>query len=148
MKTLRTQFIIVIALTLLWIVLNENDVFEWVGTAHRFVAAEFLCVTLMELLTICSIPVALRLFKFRWVQQHINRQPATAQRNYYRWALMRQSWLLLLLVANATLYYPFMNVAFGYMGIILGLALLFVFPTEERYQSEYKMLTQTNEPEK
>ena len=61
---------------------------------------------------------------------------------------MRQSWLLLLLVANAVLYYPFMNVAFGYMGIILGLALLFVFPTEERYQSEYKMLTQTNEPEK
>ena len=88
------------ALTLLWIILNENDVFEWVGTAHRFVAAEFLCATLMELLT------------------------------------------------NAVLYYPFMNVAFGYMGIILGLSLLFVFPTEERYQSEYKMLRQTNELEK
>ena len=39
MKTLRTQFITVMALTLLWIILNENDVFEWVGKAHRFVAA-------------------------------------------------------------------------------------------------------------
>jgi hypothetical protein len=40
------------------------------------------------------------------------------------------------MVLNTVLYYMFMNVAFGYMGIILFLCLFFIVPTRERCMSE------------
>jgi len=45
--------------------------------------------------------------------------------------------LLVPMLVNAVLYYLFMNVAFGYMAIILFLACFFVFPSQERSEQEY-----------
>ena len=42
------------------------------------------------------------------------------------------------MIVNTVLYYVFMNVAFGYMGIILFLCLFFVMPTMDRCLSEIK----------
>ena len=42
------------------------------------------------------------------------------------------------MMLNTWLYYQFMNVAFGYMGIIGLLSLAFVYPTRTRYIQEKK----------
>ena len=44
--------------------------------------------------------------------------------------------LCLPMVANTLLYYIYMNVAFGYMAIILLLSLCFVLPTMARCEAE------------
>ncbi len=47
------------------------------------------------------------------------------------------------MLVNAVLYYVFMNVAFGYMAIILFLSTLFIFPTQERCEQEYNTIIQS-----
>ena len=45
--------------------------------------------------------------------------------------------ILLPMLANVVFYYLFMNVAFGYMGIILFLSACFILPTKARCEDEY-----------
>ena len=87
----------------------------------------------MELLTLCFIPVALRLFKFQFVANSL-----TSASNLLRWASIRMLMLCLPMVANTLLYYMYMNVAFGYMAIILLLCLAFVLPTKSRCEQEIR----------
>jgi len=57
---------------------------------------------------------------------------------------LRLSLLALPLVANTLLYYAFLNVAFGYLGIILFLSILFVRPTRQRFEKESAYFTSQN----
>ena len=43
------------------------------------------------------------------------------------------------MVVNTLLYYLFMNVAFGYLAIILALCIFFVFPSMSRCEAEVGM---------
>lgn len=94
--------------------------------------AEFAVASAMELVTIVSIPVALRLLKFGFVRKRIS-----SRRQAFGWVLLRMVVLALLMVANTVLYYLFMNVAFGYMGIILFLCMFFITPTKDRWLKEF-----------
>ena len=58
---------------------------------------------------------------------------------YRRKAMLRLLLLGCPLLVNTFLYYLFMNVAFGYMAIILFLCLLFIIPTKERQQREARI---------
>lgn len=58
------------------VVLYETQIILEGGLAGD-VQGEFLTVTIMELLTICSIPLALRLFKFKAVRSIIERKRQT-----------------------------------------------------------------------
>ena len=109
-KILLLNYLFSLGLALLWVVLNENDVFELVGTLHTDANSDFMLTSVMELITICSIPA---------------------------FSLVRIDMLLVPMLVNAVLYYLFMNVAFGYMAIILFLACFFVFPSQERCEKEY-----------
>jgi hypothetical protein len=42
------------------------------------------------------------------------------------------------MMVNTWLYYMFMNVAFGYMAIILLLSLMFVYPSKVRCEQDVK----------
>ena len=94
-------------------------------------SAEFVAATIMELVTICLIPFSLRLFKFRRVAKELTSADALR-----RMAMIRMSLLCIPMTVNTVLYYLFMNVAFGYMAIILFLCMLFIVPTKERCLSE------------
>lgn len=94
---------------------------------------EFLTVSLMEVLTICLIPLALRLFKFRKISQALISNPA---KELLQWGALRLVMLCLPMVINTLLYYLFMNVAFGYMAIIGLICLIFVNPSMARCTSE------------
>ena len=92
---------------------------------------EFVVLSVMELLTICIIPVALRLFRFNAVGRRL-----ASPHGLLRFGMLRLLMLCVPMLVNAVLYYLYMNVAFGYMGIILFLCMAFVVPTKERCEAE------------
>ncbi|KXB83102.1 hypothetical protein HMPREF3034_01337 [Prevotella sp. DNF00663] len=117
------------------VVLFESDLLlpgDW--TTDK--SAEFLWAVVMELLTICVIPLALRLFHFTKVEKQIISSSSETSGAYRRLAILRLLLLMIPLVANTFLYYMFMNVAFGYMGIILLLSACFIYPSLSRCLSE------------
>lgn len=89
----------------------------------------------MEVATICLIPLSLRLFKWKHVVSAIH---SAGDRAMLRWGTVRLLMLCVPMMLNTWLYYQFMNVAFGYMGIIGLLSLAFVYPTRTRYIQEKK----------
>lgn len=121
-----------IGITVVLIVLFETDVMPS-GLMATEKQTEFLLTTLMELLTLASVYMALRLFKFEKVHQELVTRKADGLR---RWGLIRLAILLLPMPLNTVLYYLFMNTTFGYMAIILAVCLPFVYPSEARCEAE------------
>ena len=136
-KILLLNYLFSLGLSLLWVVLNENDVFEFVGTLHTDANSDFMLTSVMEIITICSIPIALRLFKFGAIRETVRKDNSQLHSTFLAFSLVRLDMLLVPMLVNAVLYYLFMNVAFGYMAIILFLACFFVFPSQERCEKEY-----------
>jgi hypothetical protein len=102
---------------------------------------EFYLLAFMELLTIALIPWALRLFKMKKVDADLRTHHEIALK---KWGVIRQSMLEILLVLNTLFYYLFLNTSFGYMAIIVVLAMFFVYPSRERCETE-SFRTHTNE---
>ena len=96
-------------------------------------SGEFVVATAMELVTLCVVPLALRLFRFRCVSKRL-----TDARALLCWGFIRMLMLCVPMVVNTLLYYVYMNVAFGYMGIVLLISLAFVWPTKSRCESEIR----------
>ena len=67
---LLAEFLVVVALALGLAVLYECDVL-CAGMLATNDALEFALATLMELVTLVSIPVALRMFKYLWLRAHL-----------------------------------------------------------------------------
>lgn len=97
----------------------------------------FVMAIVMQLLTICVIPLALRLFKFKYVNRQLvdgtNEERATHLR---KWGVGRLAMLCLPMVLNMLFYYITMVVGFCYMAIILMLSLFFIYPSMERCRQE------------
>ncbi len=93
---------------------------------------EFSATMLMELITLCSIPVALRLFKFKAIEARLKDSP----RQLLRFGSVRILMLGAPMAINLLLYYLFLSATFGYMTLILFLAMTFVYPSESRCQNE------------
>ncbi len=132
MKTLKVYFFAPIILALILVVLYESEIIL-PGSLKIGTQAWFIILTVMELLTIAVIPAALYLFKNKKVKEALKAEPVAAMKKY---GVMRLLMLGLPLVANTDLYYMSMNVAFGYMAIILLLVLPFVYPSKARCEEE------------
>lgn len=133
---LRAQMYTSIAAALVIIILFETGTLL-PGMIEAGSQAEFLLQTLMEVLTVCIIPLALRLFKFGFVRRAIEAAPV---QGLQRWGVVRMTMLCDTMLANTLLYYitP-LDVAFGYMAIICLICLVFVKPTLERCMAEAGM---------
>ncbi len=131
-KTLKVYFFAPIILALILVVLYESEIIL-PGSLKIGTQAWFIILTVMELLTIAVIPAALYLFKNKKVKEALKAEPVAAMKKY---GVMRLLMLGLPLVANTDLYYMSMNVAFGYMAIILLLVLPFVYPSKARCEEE------------
>ncbi len=128
------HFWVWLALTLCVVVASEADLLP-VGYEASQTPREFVVVFAMEALTIAAVPFALWMFRWGLVRRRLQ---AGGEEALLRWSLLRLYLLILPMVANALLYYAFMNVAFGYMGIILFLSLFFIYPSKARCQQELK----------
>lgn len=132
-KLLMTIFLTSIAVGLVIVVLFENDLLPCGIMISDDKSVEFVVATIMELLTICVIPVALKLFRFKRISKLLTSAEALS-----KWGTIRLLMLCVPMIVNTVFYYMFMNVAFGYMGIIIFLCLFFVVPTKERCRSEIR----------
>ena len=132
-RLLMTIFLTSIAVGLVIVVLFENDLLPCGIMISDDKSVEFVVATIMELLTICVIPVALKLFRFKRISKLLTSAEALS-----KWGTIRLLMLCVPMIVNTVFYYMFMNVAFGYMGIIIFLCLFFVVPTKERCRSEIK----------
>ena len=126
---LKVLFWASIAVSLVLVLLFETNVLL-PGALADEVSVQFVVVTLFELLTICCIPLAVRMFRFKKIRGDIKKG------HYMKWAFLRLSLLALLLVCNTLLYYIYMNVAFGYLAIIVLISMIFIYPSESRMKSE------------
>ena len=131
-KILQTLFYVSLAVSLVMVVLFESDTII-PGFRAAYGKDEFIVATVMELITICSIPVMLRTFKFGFVRRSV---AAGGEDSLRRWSIMRMLVMCVLMVVNTLLYYVFMNVAFGYMGIIIFLCIFLIFPSMDRLKRE------------
>ena len=129
---LMSVFVALLTITILWVVLAETGVIEtgqFAGNAQQ----EFLQVAVMEIATLGSVFLALRLFKFKAIHKELveNKEQALL-----KWGLIRLVLLEVPMLSNTLFYYQFMNTAFGYLAIIQLLCLPFVFPTMGRCLAE------------
>lgn len=124
-----------IAICLVMVVLFENDVLL-PGMYAVDKVMEYYVAIAMELVTICLIPISLRLFKFRKVKSSIKEKSFDG---LIYWGSCRMYMLVVPMMLNTLLYYLFMNVAFGYMGIIGLLCMVFIYPSKARCKSEVEV---------
>lgn len=129
MNMIKTIYWMSIAVSVLMVITFEAGILE-PGCGAGDVETQFIVVSLLELATVCAVPLAIRLFRFRRVRDEIKAG------HYLRWALARLFMLAAPLVANTLLYYIYMNVAFGYMAIILLISMVFIYPSGSRVNRE------------
>ena len=131
-KILLIEFWLPIIICLVLIVLVENEVLLPGAYGDDKIMDYYLAI-IMELITICLIPLSLRLFKFKKIKAVLQEKSFEGLK---RLASLRMCMLVVPMMLNTILYYLFMNVAFGYMGIIGLLCLVFVYPSKSRCNSE------------
>lgn len=131
-RLLQMLFVAPLIMAALTALLFETDVILPGDMAGR-AQAEFLAAATMELLTVCLIPLALRMFKFKKVAERLKTDRLKALRRY---GAIRIALLGALVVANTLLYYLFMNTTFGYMAIIAVISMAFVFPSADKCDYE------------
>ena len=107
--------------------------------------AEFILLSLMELLTVGVIPLALRLFKLKKVKTALHAEEK--EQVLLTWGMRRLLLLCIPMLANTVLYYVFMHAAFGYLAIILLLCLFFVYPSMARCEAEVAVAEEKEEVE-
>lgn len=127
-KNLMCAFWGVVSVTLFFVLGFEADVLS-TGALADYKNAEFVLLSLMELLTVVCIPVALRLFKIRRVAAELS---ADAPKAMLGWGLLRMMMLGIPMFVNTLLYYMFWQTTFGYMAIILLISMVFVYPSMGR----------------
>ena len=129
---LRLEAMVPLIVSVVMVVLYESGILLEGGWEEDGIA-EFTFKVIMEILTICLIPLALRMFKFKLIKDGIKRN---GKRSLLLWSSVRLSFLCLPMVFNTWLYYQFMSPAFGYMAIIGFLSLFFVYPSVKRCKEE------------
>ncbi len=117
--------------SIIFVILGENDLMAN-GIMHDNSVTEFTVTMLMEIVTIGAIPLALRLFKFRKIHNNLTSDQTENHQQLLLYGVLRIDMLHIPMIFNTVFYYLYMNVAFGYMAIILFLAGMFIFPTMKR----------------
>lgn len=130
-----------VALTFLIVVVYENHWLLEGCWADRHVW-QFGWQIVMEFLTLAAIPLSFFLFRFKRVHRRLVERREKA---LLAWGSLRLLLLCVPMILNAVLYYQFMAVAFGYMGIILLLSLFFVYPSKARCEMELAELDKTDD---
>lgn len=95
--------------------------------------SEFVFENVAILWTLASIYFSLRLFKFKKIEDALRFNPLE---NYRKYCVLRLALLDLPLLFDILCYWLFVNSSFAWLGVLIGLAFPFVYPTKERFLSE------------
>lgn len=132
-NTLLTEMIVSLCAVALIVVLYESSLLM-PGYIEDGSLVEFIMLTWMELITVCTVPLALRLFKFDTV---IDATLLEQERGLLRWGTVRMLLICIPMVVNMLFYYiTTLKVAFFYMSVIGMISLIFICPTMRRCKAE------------
>lgn len=93
----------------------------------------FVLTTVMQLLTIGSIPLVLYLFRIPHIHRQLTANASNASSALLRWGSVRMLLLCVPMIVNVILYYlTSMTVSFAYLAVILAVSLAFIYPSERR----------------
>lgn len=135
-RILTAEMYASIAVSLVIVILFETDVLL-PGVLADNTTDEFLTVSCMEIITVCMIPLALRLFRFCKVSSELKSGHRQA---LVKWGSLRMAMLCVPMMANTLMYYLYgFNVAFSYMGIICLICLPLIYPSTSRCANETGM---------
>lgn len=135
-KGLLRYFLTMIGVIFLIVVLFEVGVLDyWKGGYTRWAEAEFIVLTVMEVLTVVSIPFALKFLKLKMIKKQFDKAPVRVEK-YKELALIRMEILILPMIFNTLFYYLFMQTSFGYLAIIQLICLCFITPSKSRCERE------------
>lgn len=126
------SFYVPLALAALCVLLFETDIII-PGWGANNTVLQFQLLACVELMVVAFIPLALYLFRIKKVSNDLRLHPVEALR---KWGLVRLALLAVPLVVCTFLYYVTMNVAYGYLAIILLICLVFVYPSKVRCEQE------------
>ncbi|MCQ2127831.1 MAG: hypothetical protein MJZ08_00145 [Bacteroidaceae bacterium] len=135
-KELNKFFVTMLCISIVIVVLFETGVLDyWKGEYAGMKNFEFIVLTVMEVLTIASIPFALKLLKMKFVKRKFDAAEDRVTK-YKELSLIRMEILIMPMIINIFCYYLFMQTSFGYMAIIQLICLCFVCPTMSRCERE------------
>lgn len=132
-RRLQITFWSAIVISVIILALGETDIIPN-GILVGEYQADFVIMSVMELITIVAIPVALKLFKFKSIASRLISEDSLKALNC--WGQVRLLLLSVPMIANLVCYYLFVKVGFSYLAIILFLSLFFVYPSLSRCYNE------------
>ena len=145
---LRTKRILLLLFWAIWLLVGlivlafESDFIPEGGGVGKTVTEYFLSVA-FELATLIIIPLALSMFKWKWIANDIRVRNEKALKF---WSIIRMAVLAVPLIACLVLYYVFMSPAFCYLAIVLGLCLFMVYPSSYRCAKELQSSRDLSKP--
>ena len=136
--TLMLLFCGIIIAALGIVALFETDIIE-PGATAGYTSKKAAAITyLAMLITLVTLPASLRLFKFAKIEQDLKVNHEFALQ---KWGVVRLSLLGIVLLANSSLYYVFMDPSLGWLAIITLLCMTFVYPSRQKCEYEAFMNT-------
>ncbi len=133
LRLLRIFYFTPVIVSLAIVFCFETDFFVPGGLYDEYdKGTEFAVTTVMELLSICAIPLALRLFRFRRIKRAL---PSNPEKLLF-YGGTRLLLIMIPMTADTLLYYLYVSAAFGYLALILLLSSVFVYPSASRCKSE------------
>lgn len=132
------QFFVYVGIVAVCVAGFETGTF-WAGIPIDDPNRLFFLQTLMEILTICLVPVALKMFKLKLVSSPIERK--MGGKPLAAWGSLRLAMLGMPMVADTYLYYRTLSIAFAYLALISLASMVFVYPSDDRIVAECKLDT-------
>lgn len=137
-NNLINRYISILALCLLLGVLlivciGENDIFPAyvLPLTPLYTIKAGMCI-----LTICIIPLSIKLLFLQRIRQQISNNP----QSYFYWAICRLLMLYFIIYLNLTLYYLLpLDVSMLYLASIAGVAILYIWPSKARQNREMQI---------
>lgn len=131
-KILKTFFWAPIAIAVMFVALYETGILL-PGGLQVDDQGQYMLLTIVELMTLAAIPLSLYLFKMKSLKNQLMERPVESLQRY---GILRLLILGCGVVVNTLLYYMTMTPSYGYMAIILVLAMTFIYPSRKRCEAE------------
>ena len=109
---------------------------EFGGTSFRWnvsAVTDLYVTASMELLTLCVIPIALRMFKLSKIKKRLYEGK---EKELRLWGSLRMMMLCIPMIFNSFFYLVLYKASFAYLAIILFICLFFIYPSLARCQAE------------
>ena len=129
---MRVFFWAPIAISVMFVVLYESNILL-PGGLDMDDQGQYIMLAIVELITLAAIPLCLYLFRSKGIRRQLSQRPTLS---LMRFGILRLIILGAGLVFNTLLYYMSMTPSYGYLAIIIAIAMTFIYPSKKRCEKE------------